>query len=657
MALLLGFAMADGQGNDSTFADISLDSLLNIRISSVSKYEQASREAPANVTILAADDIAAYGHVDLMEALQTIQSIYLSYDRNYTYIGMRGFSRPTDYNNRILFLIDGVPMNDNIWGGVACRQDYFAISMDQVERIEVIRGASSALYGTSAMMGVINVVMKDGQALDGGNLKLQAGSYGRKSLSAAFGKRSPGGLDCSVGVIGGMTNGQRLYYPEFDSDTTLHGIADHLNATRFAGAYAKLKYKGLQVKLHYSGNHTGIPTAAYETIFGSDGFTCSDRQGFAELSYTRDIGSKQQMSLRSSLNDVYYHQEYPYAPSHGGTQVLMTQGTWISNELRYRWDMFSTNRITAGAVYQYHFRTHFFSRNATGILTDATFPYYTASAFLQDEFQPTKWLTLTAGGRFDRNYLGKQAITPRLCAAFYPNEGSTIKMIYGRAFRSPTISELSAADGFSDQGNPNLKAEFVTNGEVTWEQRIGKRWFTTASVFMYRVSGLVGRVHLNDSIDSFGNISAANCGGAELGLIARLWPGKRFYASLSYQELSSVTFGGWMTNSPRWIFKGGGTVNFLQYFRWAGEIAIETRRETVQDTYTPMMVLWNMNLAYHPGKDDATGFMRVLHHTTWSIRCYNLLNWKNFVPGGYEHIQPAIQQNGRNFVLNLNWAF
>ena len=105
-----GFAQQDALA----IQDISLESLLNVRVSTASKYEQTAREAPAAVTVITAEDIERYGYESLGDVLASIRGFYTSYDRNYAYLGTRGFGRPTDDNNRILVLTNGLSTNDGI---------------------------------------------------------------------------------------------------------------------------------------------------------------------------------------------------------------------------------------------------------------------------------------------------------------------------------------------------------------------------------------------------------------------------------------------------------------------------------------------------------------------------------------------------------------
>ena len=104
--------------------DLTLDSLLNIKISAASKYAQMSSNAPSSVTVITSQDIAGYGYRNLEDVFNSVPGFYVSNDRNYTYVGVRGFSRPTDYNDRILLLLNGQTLNENVYGSAPCGNDY-----------------------------------------------------------------------------------------------------------------------------------------------------------------------------------------------------------------------------------------------------------------------------------------------------------------------------------------------------------------------------------------------------------------------------------------------------------------------------------------------------------------------------------------------------
>ena len=128
-----------------------------------SKREQRVTEAPSSVTILTAHDIRTFGWRTLADALGSVRGFYTTYDRNYTYVGVRGFGRPSDYNNRVLVLVNGHRFNDNVYDQALIGTE-FPIDLALVERIEIIRGPGSALYGSSAFFAVINIVLRRGGA-------------------------------------------------------------------------------------------------------------------------------------------------------------------------------------------------------------------------------------------------------------------------------------------------------------------------------------------------------------------------------------------------------------------------------------------------------------------------------------------------------------
>jgi outer membrane receptor for ferrienterochelin and colicin len=102
--LNLSSASAADKGD---LTDLSLQELMNVEIFSASKFLQKASEAPSSITIVTADEIQRYGYRNINDVLRSLPGFYISNDRNYSYIGVRGFSRPGDYNSRVLMLVDG----------------------------------------------------------------------------------------------------------------------------------------------------------------------------------------------------------------------------------------------------------------------------------------------------------------------------------------------------------------------------------------------------------------------------------------------------------------------------------------------------------------------------------------------------------------------
>src|SRR5947209_17402614 len=141
-----------------------------------SKYEQKPSEAPASVSIITSEEIQKYGYRTLSEIMRSVRGFFSTYDRNYSYIGARGFDRPGDYDTRVLLLLDGHRINDNVYDQASVGTESL-IDVDAIDRVEVIRGPSSSLYGTDAFFAVINVITKSGRDLNGKEITAAGGSY------------------------------------------------------------------------------------------------------------------------------------------------------------------------------------------------------------------------------------------------------------------------------------------------------------------------------------------------------------------------------------------------------------------------------------------------------------------------------------------------
>src|SRR5580692_11900059 len=146
------------QGNEDTdLSEVSLEELSNIQVYSASKHMQNASEAPASVTVVTADEIQKYGYRNLADILRSVPGFYVTYDRDYTFVGVRGFGRLGDWNSRILVLIDGHRINNNVLGQAMLGNE-FLVDVDMIDRVEIVCAPSSSLYGANAFFAVINVI-------------------------------------------------------------------------------------------------------------------------------------------------------------------------------------------------------------------------------------------------------------------------------------------------------------------------------------------------------------------------------------------------------------------------------------------------------------------------------------------------------------------
>src|SRR3984957_1080673 len=156
----------------------SMEDLVKMKVESVygaAKFLQKAEDAAASITVVTAEDIQKHGYRTLADVLRSVRGFYVINDRNYSYVGVRGLSIPGDYNARILFLLDGHRVNDNIFDG-AYVDEGFPVGVDLIDRIEIIRGPNSSVYGTGAFAAVINVITKRGRDWNAIQLSVEAES-------------------------------------------------------------------------------------------------------------------------------------------------------------------------------------------------------------------------------------------------------------------------------------------------------------------------------------------------------------------------------------------------------------------------------------------------------------------------------------------------
>src|SRR3954463_10445041 len=155
-------AAAGAQPVDVT--DLDLEELLEtdvreLTVTAVSKKPERLGDAPATVTVISHEDFQRHDWRNVAEALRSVPGVYVSYGRDYYYTGIRGLSFPADVDTRILVLLDGHPMNDP-WSARSQASELFTVPRDDIERVEVIRGPASSVYGSSAFFGVVNIVTR-----------------------------------------------------------------------------------------------------------------------------------------------------------------------------------------------------------------------------------------------------------------------------------------------------------------------------------------------------------------------------------------------------------------------------------------------------------------------------------------------------------------
>ena len=471
LALLPFLATTQALGQETppspSLTDMSIEELMSLRIESVygaSGFKQKVTEAPASVTIVTAEDIQRYGYRTLADILRNVPGFYVTSDRNYSYVGVRGFGLPGQYNNSIALLVDGHRLNDNIYDAALIGTE-FPLDVDLIDRVEVIRGPNSSLYVASAFLGVINVVTKRGGDLPQVSVAGEAASYQTYKGRISYGNKFKNGLELLLSGSFYDSHGQdQLFFKEFDNPATNHGNAMNADGDELQQVFANASWGGFTLRGVFGSRDKTIPTAPFGSVFNVTGTHTVDARGYIELMYERQLAHGWNLSSRTSYdqfnNDGTY--EYDYSASGGPSLVLnknFAHGKWWGEDVTVSKQAFGNQRLSAGAEFRDNFQqdqgnydvepfVQYFSDSRTSAI---------ASLYAQDEIRLRTGLILNVGIRYDHYSTFGGTTNPRAALIYNPWENTTLKLLYGQSFRAPNMFELYY-DAPGNEGNPCASA-------------------------------------------------------------------------------------------------------------------------------------------------------------------------------------------------------
>jgi iron complex outermembrane receptor protein len=562
---LLAIPAVSFGGQSPPSQDISsLEQLLNTEVTTVtgaSKYQQELTSAPASVSIITADDIRKGGYRTLADALNSVRGFFITYHRSYHFVGVRGFSPLGDYNSRLLVLVDGHRLNDGVYEQAPLGSD-FPVDLDLVDRIEVIRGPGSSLYGTNAFLAVINVLTRTGTTLKGGELAASGGSFNAWTGRATGGGKLASGLDLMLsGSYRDSAGQQRLFFPEYVA--TNNGIAQGLDGETSWDLLAKASWKDLSLLVLHQTRDKDVPTAPFSTIFNDPAEKTSDRHTLAGLTYNHP-SEFADLAARLTYNRYEYDGDYPL--DNEGTYTLNRDATiaeWLGSDLLATKN-FGPHLVTVGMEHRWQFteqQRNFDVFPTDNSILDDNHRTFVQGYYLQDEYHILQELILNAGLRYDHYNTFGGTLNPRLAMIWKPAESSVLRLSYGEAFRAPNAYELYYDDTISMKGNSNLNPEKIRSAELSYDQYIGNHLRTNITGFYSRISDLL--LQQEDPADGllvFSNQSRAESKGLELQAESKWENGFNGRISYTYQKAKNLDSGNIMDNSPRTLVKGLLTV-------------------------------------------------------------------------------------------------
>lgn len=490
--------------------EMNLGDLMNQKVVTASKYSQSSAEAASSIGVITSGEIKKYGFRTLGEALNSQRGMYLSDDKNYLYVGSRGFSRPTDYNNRIVVMIDGHILNEVVYGSSFMGNE-LGINLDNIERIEIIRGPGASVYGSGAMLNIINLIMKKGADINGISVSAGIGSFGKKDMAATYGKKIKA-TDITISGIGGTSKGENYYFSELNTPETNFGRSDGKDWEKYIGFQTSITNNNFKLSSSFSDRSKGIPTGAFNTELTGD-VESTDKRFFIESSYRKQIKKNSSLLLRLYYDDYRYSGSYP-SGSYSSFDASTCQ--WIGGDVQYYLEAGKRNIITAGFEYKYAFSDTYKEWNSDTTYFNYNFPFSFFSLYAQDQIRIIKNLNLTAGLRYDQYSVFGHAASPRLALVYKISGASSIKLLYSEAFRIPNLYEAYYESYNSHKTNPDIKSERIRATEIAWSHEISGSVFGSLSVYRFTIYNLIDQVlDKNDGLTEFLNIGRATGTGAE----------------------------------------------------------------------------------------------------------------------------------------------
>jgi iron complex outermembrane receptor protein len=636
--------------------ELDLEDLMDIEVDvvySASRFDQKTLEAPSAVSIITAEDIRRFGYRNLAEILRTVRGLYSTYDRNYHYLGVRGFSRPGDYNTRVLLLVDGHRVNSDIYDQATMGTD-FLVDVDLIERVEVIRGPGSSLYGTNALFAVINVITRRGRDLDGLESAVETASFDSHKGRLTWGGRLESGLELLISGSLFESRGQDLYYSEFDDAATNNGVAVGGDDESYHNILTKVSYGGFHFQGGWISREKGIPTAPWGIMFNDRRNRSWDRQGYLELGYTHTFENGLDVQARLATDRYEYDGDYVfnYGTKDDPLPVVNKDEaraeSWTAEFLLTR-SFGEHHRISGGFAYRDNRSTD--QRNFDEeVYLDDHQSSRDWGLYLQDEIRLGEHIIINAGLRRDHYESFGATTNPRLALILLPFDDTAIKLLYGTAFRRPSAYELYYHDGYLTQKpNPGLGPESITTWEFIVERKFCQQLLGTASAFSYRIDDIISQVtDPDDGLLVFRNVEAAEARGIELELNGRWDNGWRGRVSFTRQRTEDEETGLELSNAPRQLGTLGVSIPLLGQKYFAGfEVLHSSGRRTLAGDSSGSSLHANLTLfsrSLWRGLDLAAGL-------------YNLFDEKYSDPGSVEHRQDLILQDGRTFRVQLTYRF
>jgi len=654
------------QAEPVDFTELSLEQLLEVKVTSASKYEQRASDAPSAVQVITREEIERHGWHTLSEALLTLPGLYISNDQAYDYLGGRGFLIPGDYNTRFLLLVDGERNNDSIYQQALPGSEGW-MDMSAIERIEYIPGPGSAIYGSNAMFGVINIITRSAGKTPQRKVTAYASQQGLAGISM-MASQTLGGSEggTGTGVMVQYTNeykaGRDRTYADplgylylADGSPSPDGVAHGLDQARNQRLFMRVNHGEWSMTLINHERITHPSSALYYTVFDDPALTVTDAGTQLGVTLQHKLSDDSSVYARVGYTNWAYRGTYGFlnGPTYYNNYDDV-QGEILDGEFRYQVS-FGAHHLLAGMELSNDLlaRQQNYSSIPLGIPdVNINTPYQHRAVFIQDEYRVGNAWLISLGMRSDSATYGETSNSPRLGLIWHANDAWTAKLLSGRAYRSPNNYESQYGNGIDYLSNPALQAETIqtTEGVLEWQSSKQTRWML--SLYQNKLNNLIQQVDTTGTgVFQYQNGGWVQVQGVELGVEQGSADELKLRASIASNQATN-DLGTTQGNSPEWIGKASMSLPVFKHSAYfAAEIQMVSSRSYVwnSETYSvPNEIVGNATLTF---PDVLTKGLQA------QLRIRNLFNSDIQHPASAEMPIPKIPQDGRSLFASISYAF
>lgn len=503
-------ALAMSGDMDELFS-LSLKELVNLDISTVSKRDESLLDAPGVVTVITAEDIKGYGATNLKDVLLRLPNFYMLDSATFKASGMMLRAGATQHlNNHVLYLVNGRPLRESQNGGLHTDMNLL-FPIDVIDRIEVIRGPGSVLYGSNAYSGTLNIITKTADEDFQVSFKTQNGSNEYSSQTLSLG--SVVSKDIAIALHANILD----YDGEFqtaqdEADTT------GKETTGREGSQIFLDVDAYGFRFNGFKNEIDVPAVSGRFVW--DGKAVFElKRSFYDIGYENEVLPGWKLSANFSHNK----QDRIILEEDGGGSEFRSDGHL--SELSITGELADNLNMIAGGIVDV----------IKGDLGTRGGEYETERQALygQVNYQMFEDTRLTAGVQWNKPQGVDADISPRLALVHHYDASITFKTLYAKAFRSPYGSELFFDSAFL-LGDENLNSETIQTIEAQ-AIYIGEILSGSLTLYHSEADDLIGR-QVVDGTPTFINESEVIAyNGIELEWNWQIQDNLRFQGNASYQ--------------------------------------------------------------------------------------------------------------------------